>query len=391
MDKLKITCFFNKPPLDKRFNSILNYLGDNLNSFYGFGIARNQTIPQNLKGKVHVSAFIPRFVNYIIDPIFRLFHIPVYKMFLFKIKLLEYLYSEKVVKDDSQILFTSPLFLKTIKKAKAAGKTVVLEAGNSEPQREYERIRRDYEEYGIKHIYIYGDPIFKDTCNKSFLLADYIITISKTSRKTYIDAGYPADKLVLIPLTGTDFPCQDIDANENKQKVFITTAFHNFIKGTHRLLLAWKEAKVSNIPLIVVGRICEDLQEFIEKYGPFENVVFTGYVEGSLKNFFKQYDAVGILMSLSEGAVRTTPELMSFGFPMIVSLDATCDIVEDGKNGYVIDYKDTKNLINRIKWFANDWNRVHTMRSVVLSSVSHRTVEDYSRECAKFILNLNNR
>lgn len=388
MNKQKVTLFFNTTPLDGRFNSIINSLGDNFSSFYGFGVARNQVIPRQIKDRIHVSVSIPRFVNYIVGPIFKFLHIPAYKLFLLKIRLLEIAFSDKVVRDEAPILFISPFFIRTIKKAKVAGKIIVLEAGNSEPQREYERIKSDYDEYKIKHVYIYGDPIFKNICMDSFRLADRIITLSKTSRQTYIDAGFPADKLELIPLTGTDFPRQIINTNDNKQKAFITTAFHNFIKGTHRLLLAWKEAKVSNVPLIVVGRICEDLQEFIEKYGPFENVIFTGYVKGCLTDFFKQYDAVGVLMSLSEGAVRTTPELMSFGFPMIVSLDATCDIVENGKNGFVIDYKDKKELIKRIKWFADDWDRVHSMQSTVLSSVSHRTVEDYAQECAKFITSI---
>ena len=30
----------------------------------------------------------------------------------------------------------------------------------------------------------------------------------------------------------------------------ISTAFHNFIKGTHRLLLAWKAARIKNIPFL---------------------------------------------------------------------------------------------------------------------------------------------
>ena len=95
-------------------------------------------------------------------------------------------------------------------------------------------------------------------------------------------------------------------------------------------------------------------------------------------------------MSLSEGAGRTTPEMMSFGFPMITSPDATCDIVKDGENGYIIESDNEEGLAERLRWFAEDWNRVHAMRANVLMSVSQRTVFDYSCELAQFMLSICN-
>ena len=79
---------------------------------------------------------------------------------------------------------------------------------------------------------------YKNTIMKSYSIADSIITISKVSNQTYVDAGYDINKFHLIPLTGTDLPSQPIDAIKGKKRAFISTAFHNFIKGTHRLLLA---------------------------------------------------------------------------------------------------------------------------------------------------------
>ncbi len=383
-----ISIIVNTTPLDGRYFPLFDALNTRLCCFYGFGVARNQQLSHEVKGKTQICATIPRFTNYCIKPILKLFGIPQYYAFLLNIRLLEFLYSSRIARDNSKVIYTTPLFLRTIRKAKKAGKIVIVEAGNSEPNREHQRINEEYEKFGIKNKYIYGNPVFRDTCVESFKLADKIITISKVSKQTYIDAGYPEEKLVFIPLTGTDYALQPFEAYEGKDKAFVTTAFHNFIKGTHRLLQAWKKAQVHSVPLIIVGRVCEDIQEYIDKYGPFENVKFLGYWKGSLKDLYDKYDGVGVLMSLSEGAVRTTPELMSYGYPMIVSQDATCDIVEDGKNGYIISPTDEDGLSNRLKWFAEDWERVHEMRSRVLSSVSHRTVKDYSLECADFLLSL---
>lgn len=310
-----------------------------------------------------------------------------YYTYFFKMKSLDYIFANKISNDQSSVVYLNPLFVRSAKKAKKRGKKVVVVAGNSEPQRENSRIEMEYDIFNIKHKYIYGDPSYKNTIMKSYSIADSIITISNVSKQTYIEAGYDIKKFHLIPLTGTDFPSQPFDMIKGKERAFISTAFHNFIKGTHRLLLAWKQANIKDIPLIIVGRLCEDMEEFVDKNGPFDNVQFMGF-RGDLVDFYKRYDAVGVLMSISEGAGRTTPELMSFGFPMIVSPDATCDIVKDGYNGFIVNSTDEDRLVERLLYFATDWNRVHSLRENVLNSIAHRTVKDFSIEVADYLMEL---
>jgi len=79
---------------------------------------------------------------------------------------------------------------------------------------------------------------------------------------------------------------------------------------------------------------------------------------------------------------------MSFGFPMVVSKDATCDVVRDGENGFVVDYFDEMAIASRLVWFAEDWERVHAMRECVLKSVSWRTIKDYADEVAEYLISL---
>ena len=372
-------------------DALLKPLREKLNSYictsYGMKAFhdKKQMSPENVKLSALpdvVSALFGRLANWGV--------VPKYYAYWYRIKTLDLLFSHKIAKDKSKIVYTSSLFVNTIKKAKKAGKIVVINAGNSEAAREYQRVMCEYEKYGIKKRYIYGDKHFRDCRLKGFSLADRVITISEMSRDTYAQAGYDMSRFKLIPLTGTDFARQSINDSIEKPKVFITTAFHNFVKGTHRLLLAWEKAGIKDIPLVVVGRQCEDMQEFVNKYGPFKNVKFLGFVKGSLQDFYSQYNAVGVLLSLSEGAVRTTPELMSFGFPMIVSPDATCDLVKDGYNGFVVDTTDEKTIVEKLRYFAEDWSRVNSLRTNVLESVKTRTVRDFSLEVADYLLELIN-
>ena len=371
----------------QKYVPLMNVLGTELCNCYGLKFPKGYIPKDEPTEKMYLSSFADIASRHIVSPLSNVFHYPQYYSYMSKNIMFDYLISNRVSKDNSRILFTSPLLENTVRKAKQSGKIVVLEAGNSEPEREHKRIKDEYEKFHIKNRYIYGDSRYRDICKKSFELADKIITISNVSKTTYEKAGYDMNKFHLISLAGTNFEIQKEIKTENKKKAFISTAFHSFIKGTHRLLLAWRRADIKDIPLLIVGNMCEDMKEFIEKYGPFENVIFVG-ARYDLNEWYKNYDAVGILLSLSEGAVRVTPELMSFGFPMIVSEDATCDLVKDQENGFIVNPFDEEEIAEKIKYFAQNWENVHEMNLSVLKSINNRTITDYSLEVADYLMSL---
>lgn len=371
----------------QKYLPAIKELGDSLCACYGISFPMKYEYSDEPLKKMHLTRVSTLLARYLVRPFGKVFNYPDYYTYWCNMRVFDALYSRKITKDKSKIVFTSPLLVKTVQRAKKAGKIVVIEAGNSEPKREHTRVKNDYEEFGINHRFIYGDPNYSKTCFETIELADYVISLSKVSLATYIDAGYPSNKFKLISMAGTDFEKQPINSNIGKKKAFISTAFHNFVKGTHRLLLAWKQAKIKDIPLIIVGRLSEDLQEFIEKYGPFENVIFTG-TRTDIREWYKQFDAVGILLSLSEGAVRVTPEMMSFGFPMITSADASCDLVVNGENGYIVDPFDIEALSELLCSIDKDWNQIRPLSENAIRSVNNRTLYDYSIELGAFLKSL---
>lgn len=366
---------------------MLNRLGDRLCRSYSYGFERGHLFMDEPLNKMYLTKIPRRIAGLIIGKFANLFNYPKYYAYWGGCVIFDRIIAKKVANDESKIVYTTINCPRTIKACKAKGKVVILEAGNSEPKREYSRITMEYDRFGIKKKYIYGDKKYQQTRIDMLQCADMIISISKVSMQTYLDVGMRADKIKLISLTGCPWA---VDVNYHpagKPRAFITTGFHNFIKGTHRLLLAWKKSEIKNIPLVVVGALCEDMQEFIAKYGPFDNVQYLGHCPHSkLKDLYGTYSACGALLSLSEGAGRVTPEMMSFGFPMIVSPDATCDLVEDGVNGYIIDPADEAAIAARLRWFADDWNRVEAMNVDVINSVKSRTMEDYAIEVADYLL-----
>ena len=289
------------------------------------------------------------------------------------------------MKDAAQVVYLKPVPYLLVKIAKRAGKTVVIEAGEMHPYFTRDAILNEYSTFGIHKRYIFTNRFSINSFVKSLSAADRIITISRTSHSTYIDKGIPKEKLKLIPLSTPKVEIQST-LNMNKKFVFLSTAHHSILKGTHRLLLAWKKASIKNMPLLIIGSIQDDLKEFIDKYGPFENVYFVG--PQNIQTFYQNYNAVGILLSFSEGAVRSVIEYLRYGYPVIVSPQATADVAKNGVNGYIVNPLDEDSIVEKLRYFSSDIMNIIKMRDNALKSVSGRTVDDSVKETADFLKEL---
>ncbi len=363
---------------------MINYLGESICRCYGIGFPRGHEYTNEPLNKLVLTKIPTRMRRMIFNKYCSIKKYPDYYPYWWQGKLFDSFVANKMKNDKSYAFLTKSNMVQTIKTAKFMGKKIIILASSSEPMRQYDRYHDECKEFGITSNSIYGDEKFRDECNFGYMQADRIITISDVSTTTYLKGGYSPDILHLVPLTGTNFKIKAQGSSNRGKKAFISTAVHSMIKGTHRLLNSWKIAGIQSIPLVIVGSLSNDLKEYISKYGPYQNVIFAGF-QNDLDSYYRQYDAVGILMSLSEGAGRTTPELMSHGFPMIVSPDATCDLIMDGVNGYIIDYRNEEALAERLRWFAEDWRRVWNMREIVLDTVKNRNLKDFGQDMGKYL------
>ena len=373
-------------PKEKYMPAIIN-LGDEICKCYGISFPRNYVYTDEPINKFCLSRIPTIISRYIIGYLQKIVRFPEYYIYWSNIIVFDLLFSRRISRDESKIVFTHPLLNRTIEKCKKAGKIVVVEAPNSDPRREHSRIMRDYELFHIKNKFIYGNKMFRDMWIYGYDSADKIIAISNLSLNTYLNAGYPEEKFEMIPLTGSEFVKTNKVPNLKKDKAFITCAHHSFIKGTHRLLLAWKKANIKDIKLYVVGKLCEDMKEFVDNNGPFENVIFTGELT-DLPELYNRLDGVGVQLSLSEGAVRVTPEMMAFGFPMVTTIDASCDLVIDGKTGFIVDVENEEEIIKTLTHISTSWNDLSNLKENIDLVLRGRTVCDFSSELGKYLKQL---
>lgn len=310
------------------------------------------------RDSINVSIIIPIILRYF-KKIINILKGKSYYTYLMGEWLVGIRFKNQLKKDDSEIVILKMRPYSLVKAAKKAGKKVIVEAGELHPRYTQSLISKERKKYKLKCDTIFENEKAVKDFEKSLDISDKIVVLSEESKKTYLKYGVPQEKLTVIGLGVEEIFTKGLILNKkenfDKELIFITTAFHSMVKGTHRLLLAWNKIKDSNVKLYVVGDIHKDIQEFINANGPFKNVVFTGKLtKNQLKELYSKYNAVGILNSLAEGYPRAVIEYLSQGMPVIVTKPCTCDIIKDGVNGFVINFDDENSLIQSVLRFANN-------------------------------------
>lgn len=126
-------------------------------------------------------------------------------------------------------------------------------------------------------------------------------------------------------------------------------------KGVHKLIGAWKKAKV-NLPLVVVGgHPVGDYEERIKKMSEGENIIFTGKLPEEDLIAVLQNCAFYCLASLGEAYNMTILEAQACGKPVILfNAGAPPELVQPGKSALLVKADDLDEYAEKIKLLSRD-------------------------------------
>lgn len=145
------------------------------------------------------------------------------------------------------------------------------------------------------------------------------------------------------------------DSYDTRQLLYVGSLIQR--KGLDLLMPALAQT-MEDIQLVIVGEGQEKplLQEQIAKLGLEDRVEFLGYVEGEpLRELYQKSD-VFILPTREDCFGLVLLEAMCASLPVISSkyADGARDLLEDGKNGYIIDPEDTNGFAETIDRIFNE-------------------------------------
>jgi len=130
-------------------------------------------------------------------------------------------------------------------------------------------------------------------------------------------------------------------------------------KGLIYSLLAWKQLNPKLSWFYVAGDGTEQWQNFINQQ-QIPNVRVFGRVD-NVSDFYNKL-SVGLFTSVTEGFGICILETMAHGRPVIVAEGAgASEIVEDGKEGFVIPIRDVNAIVEKIRYFRENPDEIKRM------------------------------
>lgn len=255
--------------------------------------------------------------------------------------------------------------LRTIQVARRRGIPVVFERQNCHTAYAYRVVDEECRRLGVElppgyeHTF---DPVWLDHELKEYESADFLLCPSDFVRKTFIDAGFPAAKLLRhrYGYDSTRIAPGNQDAADGKPLVMLYAGLCSPRKGLHFALEAWFASEASKTGrFLVCGDFAEPYRRYLEPLLSRPGVEVLGH-RSDLPDLMKQADLF-VLPSIEEGSALVTYEARGAGCVLLVS-DAAGAVCEHGFDALVHPAGDPAALTGHINAVHRDRERLASLR-----------------------------
>lgn len=249
--------------------------------------------------------------------------------------------------------------LHTLRRARELGAKTIVDHGSSHIVYQDKILREEYARLGLRS-FGFAHPKIIDKELQEYQEADAICIPSLFVKKTFLDQGVPAAKLLHVPF-GVNLTNFYPVAKEDDVFRVIHCGNLSLRKGVHYLLQAFSELKLPGAELWLIGSLTDEIRPFLKQFsspcirhlGPFP--------ERELHKYYSQ-GSVFCLASLEEGLAMVQPQAMACGLPMIITTNTGgSDIVRDGREGFILPIRDVAALKEKILYFYENPEVCHSM------------------------------
>lgn len=264
-----------------------------------------------------------------------------------------------------------PRLVKVAEQAKRFGAVTVLYGAMASPRYNLQLIRKEpFVERRLKMMIKFH--------YKQMKYIDHVLALSTFSAKTYTQDGIPSTHIHVTPL-GVNRDNFESRKTYPPKCRFLFIANMQGLKGESYLLKAWEKAGLdkSKAELIICGRACDSIyRQIISLQRKCKNIHYMGCVEKEKVIGQYKQSSVFVYPTLSEGMPRVVLEAMSCGLP-VISTPVVEGLVEDGINGFIVNFRDIDSLADRLRWFVNNPESIPRMGHHSLEIVRRYTWENF--------------
>jgi glycosyltransferase involved in cell wall biosynthesis len=285
--------------------------------------------------------------------------------------------------EDCDVLhFVHSVGWKAARKAKRAGTTVICDMREEHPQFQQKILSEEAQHLGVP--FKVAGASFRHRVLEEIELADYIFCPSRYAKRTFLDQGISADRLVVCPY-GVDLAAFDASARRPGGKTFRILFLGQICmrKGIHYLLEGFRQANLADARLILAGPVDPAFRSVLNRYsGLFEE---TGPIPRTqVRDYYLDAD-VFVMPSLADSYGLVVSEAMSTGLPVIVSENTgMADSITDGREGFVVPIRDSTAIAEKITFLYENRDRAAAMGLAAMTTARGLDWDNYQALCVDF-------
>lgn len=201
------------------------------------------------------------------------------------------------------------------------------------------------------------------TINKEDYASASEFKLKKNGQVKYIPGVGLSESKYRKPAKNRNEICEELGVQDSKVLVSIGELNHN--KNHFFVIKAFTEKfqQNKNLKYLICGRgpLLDEMQEYIKTHKLEDNVKLLGY-RTDIMEILSVCDCF-IFPSKREGLPVSIIEAMIAGAPVLASnIRGNCDLIENGRNGYLYNANEPQDFMNKFDLFAQDNFNCATMR-----------------------------
>ena len=235
--------------------------------------------------------------------------------------------------------------LACLPQARDRGALTFVERGSAHPVVQARLLADEHERFGLRPPA--GMDKLVERCTAEVEAADFVHVPSTFCRDSFLQEGYPADRLVVSPY-GVDLE-RFTPRPEPRSFAVLFIGEIGLRKGALDLLEAWARLKLTDARLVLLGGVEPAIEKLVDAYRhrcTFETPGFCHDVAAALADA-----SALVLPAIEDGFPLVVLEAMASGRPVVVSENTgSKDAVRERIEGFVVPVRSPDAIAEKLQW-----------------------------------------
>jgi glycosyltransferase involved in cell wall biosynthesis len=270
--------------------------------------------------------------------------------------------------------------LRSLHRAREMGMVTVVERASAHPVYQARLLKEEFARWGLPFR---SSQVVIARALAEMTLADYILIPSDFVRQSFLEEGFPEERLIQIPfgVDTTRFCPSEVPAARPFRALFVGQI--GIRKGVPYLLEAWRRLGWRDAELWLVGRVLPECRPILERYRDLPGLHLVGHLDDPVEAYW-QAD-VFVFPSIEEGSALVTYEALACGLPVVTTPNAG-SVVRDGVEGFIVPIREVEALAAALERLRADEQLRREMGRAARARAEEFTWEKYGESLSHYLM-----